>query len=154
MKAVESIHVTLDGIESELNDDDSKAWESMRFNDDGKLNEIDSRYRQNAKHFEQKISTVFGIIIERNDDDSNADDSIRFKMMVIQTKLIREICKWQSYVSTISEHMMELQSIAMMMIQMQMGQFVSMMTFDRRKLIQCTDNVQSTLSKEMPLLME
>jgi hypothetical protein len=59
------------------NDENENADDSIRVNDDGDSNEIDSRDPQYEKHREQRISTDFGRIIDRNDDSENADDSIR-----------------------------------------------------------------------------
>jgi hypothetical protein len=69
---------TLRGITTDCKADPQNANSSIRFNDDGDSNKIDSRDRQPEKQCEQRISTRVGIIIDRSDDSENADDSIRF----------------------------------------------------------------------------
>jgi hypothetical protein len=52
-----SMNSTFRGISIDDNDDNLKADSSIRFNDDGDSNEIDSNDSQNAKQPDSRIST-------------------------------------------------------------------------------------------------
>jgi hypothetical protein len=77
MKAVGSIHSRVGGKAIDRNDESANDSDSIRFNDDGDSNEIDSRSVQDEKQFEQRISTDDGMTIDRNDEFANDCDSIR-----------------------------------------------------------------------------
>jgi hypothetical protein len=89
------------------NDDDSNADDSIRVKDDGLSNETDSQKPQEAKHFEQRTSTLPGISIERNEEDSNAEDSIDFNDDPLSKKLTPEIGKMPNNANRESHILME-----------------------------------------------
>jgi hypothetical protein len=58
--------------------DEKNAFDSIRFNEDGRSNEIDKSDVQYSKHDDPRISTFRGITIDLTFNDENAFRSIRF----------------------------------------------------------------------------
>jgi hypothetical protein len=88
-------------------------------------NEIDESYFQNEQQNEQRISTLRGIKIIGSDEATKADDSIPVNREGDSKKLRKVTYGLRPRMNSKFQHCMESKSIEVIMMKMQMIQFVS-----------------------------